>query len=135
MEIKNSKDRVTSDKSFEAEKVIPVIEEFADIETKLVNKETVIVSKKVIEEIIPISIPAISEHYEIERVAMNEFVESRPSIRQEDDIIIIPVMKEVIVKRLLLTEEIRLKKVVIGSTVNEDIMLKKEEVTIERKEE
>lgn len=121
------------DEGSESQKVIPVIEEFIEIGTRVTEKETVRVSKNVTEEEININIPLITESFDIERIPVGRYVDAKPEISYEGDSIIIPVVEEVFVKRYLLTEEIRLHKKVKESHFEETVIVKKENVTIEKK--
>jgi uncharacterized protein (TIGR02271 family) len=130
---KKSDKRESDNSRFEVERVIPVLEEHVKFGTRRIVKESIVVDKKVIEEEKQIDIPLKTEHYVIERKPMDQYLNSIPETRQEGDTIIIPVVKEVLVKRILLVEEIRLTKVVEEKQHLENITIKKEEVTIERK--
>ena len=55
-----------------------------------------------------------------------------PPVRYEGDTIIIPVIKEVLVKRNLLVEEVRITKRTGETVVQQQVALRKENVTVER---
>ena len=133
MDRKNSDNREGDNSKSEAERVIPVLEEYVKVGTHRIEKESIIVDKKVIQEEKQFEIPLKTEQYSIERVPQNQYLDSMPETREEGDTIIIPVIREVLVKRILLVEEIRLTKKVEEKQHLENIALKKEEVTIERK--
>lgn len=116
-----------------AEYVIPVIEEEVIIGKKIVSKGGIIVTKEVITEETFAEIPLSSEHIDVERIPVNEYREIRPEIRTEGDTTIIPVMKEVIEKRLLLVEEIRITKKVTSENRQEKVTLSREKVIISDK--
>lgn len=117
------------------EYIIPVIEEEVVLGKRLVSKGGVIVSKEVITEESSIETPVATEHIDIERIPVNQYQESRPEIRQEGDTMIIPVLKEVVEKRLLLVEEIRITKKVTSETRQEKVTLTREKVTVREKNE
>lgn len=117
------------------EYIIPVIEEEVVVGKRLVSKGGVIVRKEVITEESSFETPVAIEHIDIERVPVNQYQESRPEIRQEGDTMIIPVLKEVVEKRLLLVEEIRITKKVTNETMQEKVTLTKEKVTVREKNE
>src|SRR6476620_9187532 len=81
--------------------VIPVIEE-----TVIINKQEVVTGKlrieKQVEEINEtVNVNLQHDEYTIRRVARNEYVdEGAPQVRHEGNTLIIPVIKEVMVKRL-----------------------------------
>lgn len=117
-----------------ASTVIPVVEEQATISKQVVTSASVVVHTHVSEGKQSLAIPLTTETYEVKRVAMNEFVDERPPVREEGNCIIVPVVEEVLVvqKRLKLVEEVHLVKRQVTETHKEDIVLKKEEVTVER---
>jgi uncharacterized protein (TIGR02271 family) len=114
---------------------IPVIEEFIQIDKKIVEKATVHIRKNVSEETVSIPLLTSQDHYEVERIPMNTFIEEiPPPYRQEGDTIIIPVLVEetIIQKRYKLVEEVRLTKTIKDTVHNQEITLKKETITINR---
>lgn len=116
-------------------KTIPVVEEHLKIDKQLVETGFVRISKKVHEEEVPVQIPFFTEEVEVEHVAINKYIESEfPQIRYEGDKVIIPVLKEevIIQKRTLLVEELHVSKKQVQKYTTENIILKKEEVEVER---
>jgi stress response protein YsnF len=61
-------------------------------------------------------------------------VESLPVIRQEGDTIIVPILEEITVieKRLLLKEEIHIRRQEIVQHIRQPVRLRSEEVSLER---
>jgi len=115
--------------------VIPVIEEEVIIGKKVVETGRILVKKTVSTEDVTVEVPVLTEHFDIERVSINQYLDNPPApLRYEGDTIVIPVLKEVVVKRILLVEEIHLIKKVETSNKTENISVRKEEVTIERNE-
>jgi uncharacterized protein (TIGR02271 family) len=125
---------VTDKNVTQDEIIIPVIEEEVVIDKKIIEKGGIVIDKKITTQDISVEAPLKSDHLSIEHVAINRFLDSRPEIRYEGETMIIPVLKEVFVKRLLLVEEIRITKETEIQSHSEKITLKKEEVTIRRKE-
>ena len=77
----------------------------------------------------------VQDEVQIERIAINEFVQTPPPpLRYEGDTIIIPVLQEVMVteKRLLLIEEVRITKRKVESKESQEVALRKEEIKVER---
>jgi len=74
------------------------------------------------------------EHVEIERVPVNRPVDTIPDIREEGDVTIIPVVEEVIVveRRLVLKEEIRLRRVRSTEKYQEKVNFREQEAVISR---
>lgn len=115
--------------------IIPVIEERVQVGKKVVESGKVHISKSVSEQIESISIPVNHEEVQVERVAVNQYIESHPPpVRHEGDTMIIPVLQEVLVveKRLLLVEELHITKKQVQTEEVRDIKLRKEEVHITR---
>lgn len=121
-------------KPLEEDMVIPVIEEEVQVSSRRVERSTILINKEIRTEDVSIDVPEISEHYTIERIKKNELLDEKPQIRYEGDSIIIPVIREVVVKRILLTEEIRLTREIREVQRKETVNLKKEEVTVTRNE-
>jgi stress response protein YsnF len=73
---------------------------------------------------------------EIERVPIGRTIEVVPSISQQDDITIIPVVEEIVVveRRLVLKEEIRIRRVSTKEQHQETVVLRQQEALITRKE-
>ncbi len=110
---------------------IPVIEEKVSIEKKIIETGIVKVVKEVQQKEETINIDLISEEYFVEHIEKDEFVDDNiPATRQEGDVLIIPVLKEVMVKRVLLTEEIRVTKKIAQQSEPQNVTLRKETVTI-----
>ncbi len=111
--------------------VIPVTEEQLRIGKKTVESGRVHISKKVIEEETVEKVPVTQEEVFVERKELNQFVDSAPpAIRHEGDVTIVSVMKEVVVKRLMLVEELHITKVKTEKTVPVRETLRREEVTV-----
>ena len=73
---------------------------------------------------------------EIERVPIDQTVEAVPSIRQEGDITIIPVVEEVVIveRRLVLKEEVRVRRVSTKEQHQETVVLRQQEAVVTREE-
>lgn len=114
---------------------IPVIEEKIKIDKKVVETGKVRISKRVHEEEETVEVPESKEEVDVERVLINQYVDTPPpAVRHEGDTMIIPVLKEVTVveKRLLLVEEVRVTKRKIKSASSHTVNLRKEEVIVTR---
>ena len=113
--------------------VVPLIAEEIKIGIKTVETGGVRIHKTVREDVQMIDEPIVREHLEVERVEINQFVETAPAVRYEGDVMIVPVLEEVVVtqKRLLLREEIRLVKRREEISNVQEITLRREEITLE----
>lgn len=114
---------------------IPVINEEISVEKEVVETGKVIIRKSVTEEETTVNIPLIQEGYDIERKTINKIVETPPGVRYEGDRIIIPVMREILVveKRFEVMEEVHVIKRRTEVPHQQQVKLKKENVTVERK--
>ncbi len=112
--------------------IIPVIEEQLKVGKKMVETGRVKLSKQVTEEEESVSMPLIHEEINIEHIALNQFVETAPSIRYEGDTMIIPILREVAVveKRIVLVEEIRVTKRQLQTESTEKVTLRKETIAV-----
>jgi len=76
------------------------------------------------------------EHVEIERTAIGQpvDVDKVPSVRQEGDTLIIPILEEIVVveRRLLLKEEVRVRRTREKQPYRERVVLRKQEAVITR---
>jgi uncharacterized protein (TIGR02271 family) len=115
--------------------VIPVIEEHIQIGTKIMETGKVNISKKVLTETYTADIPVSKEEVMVEKKTINKYIDGEaPGMRLDGDTTIIPIVKEVIVKRLLLVEEIHITKRRTEQTVPVNEELRKEEVTVTRQD-
>jgi len=115
--------------------VIPVVEEHIRVGTKMVETGKVNISKKVLTETYAADIPVLKEEVIVEKKAINQYIDGEaPGMRLDGDTTIIPVIREVVVKRLLLVEEIHITKRRTEQTVPVSEVLRKEEITITRQD-
>jgi uncharacterized protein (TIGR02271 family) len=115
--------------------VTPIIEEGVRIQTRTVETERVELHKTVHERTEVVDEPLHIEEVEIERVAINQIVEEPVAIRHEGDTTIIPLLEEVLVieKRLVLREEIHIKKLHKEVHDPQEVLLREERVEVVRK--
>jgi len=95
------------------ERVIPIIEEQLRIDKKIIKKARYTFDKEVAEEQVELNIPLNQEHITIEKKEINQYVETAPpAVRYEGDTMIISVLREeaVIVKKLMLVEELHVTR-------------------------
>lgn len=78
----------------------------------------------------------VGERIEIERIAINQPVNTVPPVREEGDTTVIPVVEEVVVveRRLVLKEEIHLRRVRTTERHRETVTLREQHAVIERAE-
>ena len=89
-------------------------------------------SSELVEEIVPASLA--SETVEVTRKPIGREVVDAPKMRTEGDVTIIPVLEEIVVveKRLVLVEEIRIKRIRATEDVTIPVTLRKQQATVER---
>ena len=116
------------------EVVMPVIQEELQIQKQPVETGRVRVTKRVHEREELVDVPIMREEVDIDRVPIGRLLDGPVSMRQEGDILIIPVVEEVLVveKRLRLKEELHVRKRQQESQTSERIRLRQEEAVIER---
>lgn len=116
------------------ELVVPVIEEQIEVGKREVERGTVRVHKRVREHEELLQETLAHEQIDVERVPLNQVVESATGVRQEGDTVIIPVYEEMVVveKRLVLKEEVRLHIRRTQEDWTDRVTLRREEVEIER---
>jgi uncharacterized protein (TIGR02271 family) len=114
--------------------VIPIIQEEITVEKQVIETGKVRISKRVSEHEELVDVPLFREEVSVERVPINLIVEARPPVRQEGDTMIIPVVQEQIVvqKKLVLVEELRVRKQIIEHHAPQSVNVLKEEVDIKR---
>lgn len=115
--------------------VIPVVEERVQVQTRLSETGRVELHKTVHEHTEVVDPPLQSEEIEIERVAVNRIVDEPIPIRHEGDTMIISLLEEVLVveKRLVLREEVHIKKLQKEVHDPQEVLLRKEQVEVVRK--
>ena len=114
--------------------MIPVIREFARIEKRAVESGRVVVHKTTVERDETVEAMLLREDLQVERVAVGRMVTETPASRHEGDVLIIPIMEEVLVteKLLMLKEELRIRTVRSEQAVTETVRLREEQVTIDQ---
>ncbi|HZN65252.1 MAG TPA: YsnF/AvaK domain-containing protein [Tepidisphaeraceae bacterium] len=114
--------------------VVPVVAEEIAVGKRLVERGRVRVSKVVREEEQTVEVPLTQEEVSVERVRVEQFVESPPQVRQEGDTTIIPLVEEVVVveKRLMLREEVRVTRTRREVHEPHTVTVREEDVKVER---
>lgn len=117
-----------------AEDVIPVVEETATVSKRQVVTGRVRVRTVTdsVEELAHADVQR--EDLEVTRVPIDKEVETAPEIRTEGDVTIVPVLEEVLVveKRLVLKEELHIRRRIESETVEVSVTLRKQRAIVER---
>jgi stress response protein YsnF len=117
-----------------SEEVVPLVEEIATIAKRQVVTGRVRVQTlaDTVEELAHAEVQR--ETVEVTRVPIDKVVETPPEIRTDGDVTIVPVLEEVLVveKRLVLKEELHIRRRVETETVEVPVTLRKQRAIIER---
>src|SRR5512133_1874119 len=113
--------------------VLPIVEESLDVHKQAVSKR-VLVHKNVREREVVVEEPTLREDVEIERVPINRQVDGPIPARHEGDVLVVPLLEEVLVveKRLMLREELRITRHRTQVSDQRRETLRAEEVSVER---
>jgi uncharacterized protein (TIGR02271 family) len=116
--------------------VIPLLEEQIQIARQKILTGGVRVHKTVEERTETVDEPTLREEMEVQRVAVNQFVteDTPPQIRYEDEVMIVPLLEEVLVveKRLVLREEVRITKRRNTLRNPQQVVLRREQARLEK---
>jgi len=114
--------------------VIPVIQEAIRVEKREFESGRVVVHKTVVERDEVVDIILRQQDLSVERVPVGRVVEEAPQTRQEGDTLIVPILEEVLVvkKRLVLKEELHIRKQSSERTEQKTVRLPSEQVEIEQ---
>ena len=69
---------------------------------------------------------------QVEHVPVNRYVDEMPQVREEGETTIIPVVEEILVRRLFLKEEVRITRIDTTHTHRETVTLKYQDVVVSR---
>ena len=118
----------------ETEEILPLVEETATVHKREVvsGKIRVRTINDAIEEFAKAKL--WSEAVEVTRVPIGRVVDVAPSMRTEDDIMIVPVLEEILVvrKQLVLKEELHIRQRVETEAVEVPVTLRKQRAIVER---
>lgn len=114
--------------------VLPLIEERAVIDKEVVETGRVRISTHVEQRRAVVHEALRHDDVVVERVPVNRAVEQTPSIRQEGDVLIYPIVEEelVVTKRLILKEELRITRKSRVEPIEKEVILRSVTATVER---
>ena len=114
--------------------VLQVVEERLTVAKR--RKSTGSVRIRTVTETIETTAEADLERYRVEvtRVSVGRVIDVAPEARTEGDTTVIPVIEErlVLVKHLVLVEEVRIRHVLERETVSEPVTLRRQRAVVER---
>jgi uncharacterized protein (TIGR02271 family) len=121
------------------EVIIPVVAEELTVETHRVARAKVRVLKRVETREEVVEAPVVVEEIVVERIPVNKVVadvDDLPTVREEADVLVIPLIEEVVVvqKQLLVREEVRVFKRRKTVTNPQTVVLRREVVDIQRED-
>lgn len=114
--------------------VVPLLTEEMSVSKRVVPKGRVQVSRvtrqreELVDELLT------REHVEVERTAINRPVDAMPQVREEGDTVIIPIVEEVLTieRRLVLKEEVCIRRIRETERYQERVTLRKQEAAVTR---
>jgi uncharacterized protein (TIGR02271 family) len=114
--------------------VVPLQEEQLVVERRTVEAGRVRIATHVRERQEVVDEPVVRERVEVQRVPINKVVDAAPPQREDGDTLIIPVVEEqlVVERRLVLKEEIRVRRTRITERHREEVTLRSEEAEVTR---
>ena len=117
----------------------------AEVQVLTLHKEDVAVSKRVRKALVRATRTTSTrdtvveeelhhDHVVVERVAIGRVVDAVPPVRQEGDVTILSVVEEVVVveRRLVLKEEVHLRRVRVTERHVETVALREQDVVVSR---
>jgi uncharacterized protein (TIGR02271 family) len=114
--------------------VVPLYAEELSVSKRVVPESRVQVSRVTHEQEQLVDELLAREHVEIDRIPIGQPVDTMPAVREEDGTIIVPVVEEVLTieRRLILKEEVRIRKVRDKERHQERVTVRKQEAIITR---
>ena len=124
----------SSDLRTESEEILPLVEETATVHKREVTtgKVRVRTVTDTIEELAAADLQ--SESVKVTRVPIDPVVDVAPAVRTENDVVIVPVLEEVVVvqKQLVPKEELHIRRRVETEAVEVPVSLRKQRAVVER---
>jgi uncharacterized protein (TIGR02271 family) len=116
---------------------IPLVEEEAHVGKRTRTTGRVHIRTEVDELEQLVAAELMQETVEVERVPVDRIVDAAPPVRNEGDVTIVPVLEEVLVveKRLVLKEELRIRRSRRQETEEIPVRLRKQRAVVERLDE
>lgn len=114
--------------------VIPLVEERASLDKRTVETGKVRIRTVIDEKLTRVAEDLERDDVTIERVALNQEVTAVPKVREENGVLIVPVLEEVVFveKRLVLKEELRVTRNRKRERVDEAVQLRQMHAEVER---
>ncbi|PWC33598.1 YsnF/AvaK domain-containing protein [Azospirillum sp. TSO35-2] len=118
----------------ERDAVIPLHDESVTVDKQRVDRSRVRVTTRVSEREALVRDTLDHEDAIVTRVPVDREIDAYPDVRQEGDVTVIPLVEEVLVveRRLVLREEIHVRKTKRTTEVEQPVTLRSEQATVER---
>ena len=116
------------------EHIIQLHQEDIHVEEKTVVTGIVNIEINTVTDKVEVDTSLTNNRADVQVITVNEFVDSAPTIRTDGDTTIIPVIEEVMVKKILLKEEIHIKLIKTVIPGKETVTLRREIATVTRKD-
>jgi stress response protein YsnF len=114
---------------------VAVTEEELEVSRRTVDTQhTLRVRKEVLHEPVEIQTDSFLEKVDVERIQVGRVVHEPQRVRQEGNVTVIPVVEEkaIVVRQLVLVEEIRITRTREVKAATAEATLRKEQVVVER---
>lgn len=133
-ETSTPRNALTTNEVADATKVVPVIKERLDINSERVVTGEVEVQLKTESNRVEVPLTTVDTRYREVRIPVGKVIEAMPQPRTENGNLIVPVVREeeVVVKRLVLVEEIHLLREVETDERTETVDLREQTATVTR---
>lgn len=117
-----------------APQVIPEIEEELEVERRKVKTGAVRVRKTVEHVLKNVEMPVVRDAIRVTRVPVDRRIDAIPSMREEGDTLIVPVVEEqlFVEKRLVLKEEIHIQRRRVQERASRQVDVGREHAVVER---
>ena len=118
------------------DQTVPMHAEEISVSRRQVAGDTVQVSTVTREEERLVDEQLTHERIEVERVPIGRPVDAAPPVREEGDTTIMSVVEEIVVveRRLILKEEVHIRRVRVSERHRETVMVRKQDATVTRTE-
>ena len=123
-----------AEKNDAVEIAIPIVQERAHLEKRVVPTERITVRTKVTESVERVEADLTHEDVEVLRVTKNVLINAVPAVREENGVMIYPVVEEklVVERRLFLREEIHIVRRARTEHVVQEVSVLHSEPVVER---
>jgi stress response protein YsnF len=111
---------------------IPVLEEELKLDRRQVETGRVRVRTVPAEHTIMASDRLLRTTVTVERVALEEEIDDIPPVREEGEMLVVPIVEERLVKRLFLIEEVHLTRRASTEEIEQPVQLRSQCVIVER---